>query len=155
MSKRQHVVNFPDDGFDDALAWFIADVLELAGRFRRAADGIARQEGQTQARWYALSVFSADPLTVSQAARRLGTTRQAVQRSADDLLERGLATAEPNPDHRTSPYIRLTAQGHALLERINARAAQSRRQWLPDASSVDLEAAHGVIRTLLGCLPAD
>ena len=84
-----------------------------------------------------------------------GTTRQAVQRSADDLLERRLATAEPNPDHRTSPYIRLTAEGHALLERINTRAAQSRRQWLPDAGSIDLEAAHDVIRTLLACLPAD
>jgi DNA-binding MarR family transcriptional regulator len=97
-------------------------------------------------------VFSADPLTVSQAARRLGTTRQAVQRSADDLVERGLATAEPNPDHRTSPYIRLTAEGQALLGRISARAVESRRQWLPDTSAVDLGAAHSAVRVLLNAL---
>lgn len=52
---------FPADGIDSAVAPFIADVLELAGLFRRIADEIAGQEGQTQARWCALGVFSEDP----------------------------------------------------------------------------------------------
>src|SRR6516225_8642787 len=111
MTERQHVVDFPAEGIDSTVASFIADVLELAGLFRRVADDIARQEGQTQARWYALSVFSEDPLTVSQAARRLGSTRQAVQRSADELLAQGLTIAEPNPDHLNSPFITLTPKG--------------------------------------------
>jgi DNA-binding MarR family transcriptional regulator len=64
-----------------------------------------------QTLWYALSVFSAKPLPVSQAARRLGTTRQAVQRSANELLTRGLAATETNPDHRASPFIVLTPKG--------------------------------------------
>lgn len=153
MTERQHVVNFPDDGLDAELARFIADVQELAGRFRRRADDIARQEGQTQARWYALSVFSGDPLTVSQAARRLGASRQAVQRSADALVHRGLATTEPNPDHRTSPYVRLTTEGRAVLERITARAVESRRSWFPDARAADLRAGHDLVRALLNALP--
>jgi DNA-binding MarR family transcriptional regulator len=152
MTNRQPAVNFPDDGIDDAVAGFIADVIELAGLFRRTADEIARAEGETHTRWYALSVFSGDPLTVSQAARRLGTTRQAVQRTADELIARGLATARPNPDHRTSPFIRLTSEGVALLERISARAAASRQTWLPDPDPVELEAAHGLVRHLRDAL---
>jgi DNA-binding MarR family transcriptional regulator len=152
VTKRQAVVNFPDDGLDDAVAGFIADVIELGGLFRRTADEIARQEGETHARWYALSVFSCDPLTVSQAARRLGTTRQAVQRTADELIARGLATAQPNPDHRTSPFIRLTPDGTSLLERISARAAASRRSWLPDPDPAELDAAHELVRRLRDAL---
>ena len=96
---------------DAVLASFVADVLELAGLFRRIADEIARQEGQTQARWYVLSVFSDAPLTVSQAARRLGTTRQAVQRTAEELLAAGLAITASNPDHLASPFVVLTPEG--------------------------------------------
>jgi DNA-binding MarR family transcriptional regulator len=153
MTERQPGVKFPSDGVDTALASFIADVLELAGRFRQSADDIARREGQTSARWYALSVFSGDPLTVSHAARRLGTTRQALQRTSDDLVGAGLLVAEPNPDHKTSPYLRPTAEGAAVLERITAHAVQARRSWLPDPVAVDIEAGHTVVRHLLTVLP--
>lgn len=152
MTERQHVVIVSADGLDASVASFIADVLELAGAFRRIADGIARQAGQTQARWYALSVFSGAPMTVSQAARRLGTSRQAVQRSADDLLARGLATTATNPDHRTSPFIRLTPEGHATLARVSEIAAASRRRWLPDADAAELDVAHTYVKRLLDTL---
>jgi DNA-binding MarR family transcriptional regulator len=152
MTERQHVVTFPAEGIDSAVASFIADVLELAGLFRRVADDIARQEGQTQSRWYALSVFSEDPLTVSQAARRLGTTRQAVQRSTDELLARGLATTEANPDHRTSPFIRLTTAGQEVLAHISRAAMVSRKRWLPDSDAAELEVAHSVVRRLRDAL---
>jgi|SRR5882757_1606616 len=156
MSDRQHVVNSLGDGLDATLAGFIADVIELAGRFRQVAEDIARQEGQTRARWYALSVFSGEPLTVARAARRLGTTRQAVQRSTDELVRAGLLTAQPNPDHKTSPYLRLTPDGTALLERITARAGESRRLWLADTdteTAADIAAAHAAVRAILDALP--
>jgi DNA-binding MarR family transcriptional regulator len=152
MTNRQQVVNFPAEGIDAAVAAFIADVVELAGLFRRIADSIARQEGQTQARWYALSVFSEDPLTVSQAARRLGTTRQAVQRSTDQLTAQGLTIAEPNPDHRTSPLITLTPKGREVLSRISQAAMRSRQHWLPNPDTTELEAAHAVVTSLLDAL---
>ncbi len=148
MTERQHIVNYPAEGIDSAVASFIADVLELAGLFRRAADDIARQEGETQSRWYALSVFSQDPLTVSQAARRLGTTRQAVQRTTDQLLAQGLAITEPNPDHRTSPFIRLAPSGHEVLARISQAATTSRKRWLPDHDTAELAVAQAIVKRL-------
>lgn len=152
MTERQSVVNFPEDGIDAALASFIADVLELAGLFRQAADHIARQAGLTQTLWYTLSVFSAKPLTVSQAARRLGTTRQAVQRSANELLTQGLATSETNPDHRASPFIVLTPRGRDTLSRISQIAIESRAQWFSDRDAPNLKAAHPEVRRLRDAL---
>jgi DNA-binding MarR family transcriptional regulator len=152
MTDRQLVVNFPEDGIDAALASFVADVLELAGLFRQAADHIARQAGLTQTLWYALSVFSAKPLTVSQAARRLGTSRQAVQRSANELLTRGLAVTATNPDHRASPFIVLTPRGRDTLSRISQIAMESRTQWFSDRDAPNLKAAHPEVRRLRDAL---
>lgn len=152
MTSRQQAVNSEDDGADAALASFVADVVELAGLFRRVADEIARQEGQTQSRWYALSVFSDAPLTVSQAARRLGTTRQSVQRTANELLASGLAVTEPNPDHRASPHVVLTPAGRRTLQRISGAATHARRRWFSDRDVDDLAVAHVEVRRLRDAL---
>lgn len=152
MTIRQHVVKQGEDDVDAALASFIADVVELAGLFRRIADEIARHEGQTQSRWYALSVFSDAPLTVSQAARRLGTTRQAVQRTANELLASGLAVTQPNPDHRASPYVVLTPAGRQTLQRISEAAVHARRAWFSDRDVDKLAAAHDEVRRLRDAL---
>jgi DNA-binding MarR family transcriptional regulator len=152
VTDRQPVVNFPEDGIDAALASFIADVLQLAGLFRQAADRIARKAGLTQTLWYALSVFSAKPLTVSQAARRLGTTRQAVRRSANDLLTRGLAATGTNPDHRASPSSSSLRRGRDTLSRISQIAMESRTQWFSDRDAPHLKAAHRGVRRLRDAL---
>lgn len=62
----------------DEMALLVADVFELAGLLRRSGKAVAAKEGQTQARWQLLSVVSDQALTVPQAARRLGVTRQGV-----------------------------------------------------------------------------
>lgn len=74
------------DGREAAL--LAADVYELAGLLRQAGEEIAAVQGQTQARWQLLSVVSDPPLSIPQAARRLGISRQAVQRVANDLQGR-------------------------------------------------------------------
>jgi DNA-binding MarR family transcriptional regulator len=99
-----------------------------------------------------LSVFSSEPLTASQAARRLGTTRQAVQRTTNELLARGLATTEPNPDHRASPFIVLTPEGRQTLARISQIATRARKQWFSDSDAARLEEVHSEIRSLRDAL---
>lgn len=158
MTKRQQIDKSPPEAesraedVDAELGAFIADVLELAGLLRRTAQDIAGQAGQTQSVWYALSVFSDGPWTVSQASRRLGTTRQAVQRTTNELLTAGLALAEPNPDHRTAPLIRLTPEGERVLARISEAAMVARRRWFADADAPALARAHVEIRRLRDAL---
>lgn len=106
----------------------MADVYELAGLLREAGEEIAAGQGQTQARWQLLSVVSDPPLSVPQAARRLGISRQAVQRVANDLVADGLAEFTANPDHRTSPLLALTGAGEGALAGITAAASRFNRE---------------------------
>lgn len=104
------------------LPLIIADVYELAGRFRERDETIARKVGQTQARWQVMSVASGHPRTVAQIARRLGVSRQNVQRIADALAEEGWASFEPNPDHSGSPFLVLNRRGRTSLSEITSAA---------------------------------
>lgn len=106
----------------DEMALLVADVYELAGLLRRSGEAVAAREGQTQARWQLLSVMSENPLTVPQAARRLGVTRQGVQRVANELVGDGLVELHANPDHRTSPLLSPTDDGRRVLARIRKLA---------------------------------
>jgi DNA-binding MarR family transcriptional regulator len=109
-------------------ALLVADVYELAGLLREVGEEIAVGQGQTQARWQLLSVVSDPPLSVPQAARRLGISRQAVQRVANDLVTDGLAEFTTNPDHRTSPLLGLTDAGDGALATITQAASRFNRE---------------------------
>lgn len=112
----------------DEIALLVADVYDLAGLLRRIGDTMAAPEGQTQARWQLLSAISEHPETVSRAARRLGVTRQAVQRVANELVHERLAEYRDNPDHRGSPLLALTDAGRDALTAINRRAQAFHRR---------------------------
>ena len=80
-------MNQPSVRDPDAFALLVADIFEAAGALRRDGEGIASSAGQTQARWQLLSVVAAGDWTVPMAADRLGTSRQAVQRIANELVD--------------------------------------------------------------------
>src|SRR5580698_5775043 len=101
----------------------IADIYELAGRFREYGEAIAQTVGQTQARWQVMSAASAETHTVPQIARVLGVTRQNVQRIADLLVAEGSAEYQDNPDHRASPHLVLTKRGRAALDQLTKAAS--------------------------------
>ncbi|RSS83609.1 MarR family winged helix-turn-helix transcriptional regulator [Streptomyces sp. WAC06614] len=132
----------------DEMALLVADVFEAAGALRRSGEAIAAAEGQTQARWQVLSVVSEQPMTVPSAARRLGVARQNVQRIANDLTHDGLAAFAPNPDHRTSPLLSLTPEGHQVLRAITARAEASHRRITARIDEADITAARALLRDL-------
>ncbi|MFD9379820.1 hypothetical protein ACFWBH_30625, partial [Streptomyces sp. NPDC059999] len=56
------------------------------------------------------------------APGRLGVARQGVQRVANDLVHEDLAAFHTNPDHKGSPLLTLTRNGHRTLEAITTRA---------------------------------
>lgn len=131
------------------LPLIVADVFELAGRFRDQGDTIAAAVGQTQARWQVMSAASADPRTVPQIARRLGVTRQNVQRIADLLAAEGSASFEPNPDHKNSPYLVLTRRGQAALADITRAAQAYHAGIVRRLGGADLAPLHRSLRRLL------
>jgi len=130
-------------------AWLVADVYELAGELERAGEGLARSVGQTGARWKVLSAASVGGQTVAQLARRLGLARQSVQRVADALEDDGLVEYQPNPDHRRSPRVVLTAQGEQVLGRLSAAAARWEDPLAAALRRDELEQARAFIRALV------
>ncbi|KUH69683.1 hypothetical protein AU184_11245 [Mycolicibacterium novocastrense] len=140
------------DNSADEMALLIADVYELAGLLRRSGEAIAAGEGQTQARWQLLSAVSELPLTVPQAARRLGVTRQGVQRVANDLVAAGLGEFRPNPDHRTSPLLAPTAEGHRVLRGITERALVVNNRLADALEPSTLQATREAIQRMITAL---
>lgn len=113
---------------------------------------VAGQVGQTQARWQVLSVFSADPLTVPQAARRLGITRQGLQRVVNELVPEGLLAAAENAGHLTSPFFVLTELGKGVLAQITERATRIHERLAGHVSAGDLETTRRTLNALTAAL---
>jgi DNA-binding MarR family transcriptional regulator len=130
----------------------IADIYELAGRFREYGETIAQTVGQTQARWQVMSAASADPHTVPQIARVLGVTRQNVQRIADLLVAEGSAEYRDNPDHRASPHLVLTKRGRAAFEQLMKAAAGYHARLARKLSPSDVASLQRGLRRLLEAL---
>ncbi|MGH6981993.1 MAG: MarR family winged helix-turn-helix transcriptional regulator [Stellaceae bacterium] len=133
----------------DLMPLILADIYELAGRLRARGDGIAATVGQTQARWQVLSAASGDPLSVPQIARRLGVTRQAVQRIADLLTDEGFAAYADNPDHKSSPHLVLTKTGRDALARLTRTARAGQENLVEAMDAVDIGRLRRDLRALL------
>jgi DNA-binding MarR family transcriptional regulator len=122
----------------ETFALLVADVYDAAGALRRFGERAAAAAGQTQARWQLMSVVSVGDWTVPMAADRLGTSRQAVQRIANELVDEGLAVLVDNPRHQRSAFVHLTADGTRVLRAITDQARRSEVPVLSQLESVDL-----------------
>lgn len=145
-------MNGNDKTGQDLVPLIVADIYELAGRFRDQGEAIARAVGQTQARWQVMSAASADPRTVPQIARRLGVTRQNVQRIADLLVAENWAAFAANPDHRGSPFLVLNKRGQAVLAEITKAATKSHAGLAKRLGNSDIGALHRGLRRLIAAL---
>jgi DNA-binding MarR family transcriptional regulator len=79
------------------------------------------------------------PLTVPQIAQMRPTSRQRMQRLADELEAEGLVAFIDNPKHRRSKLVRLTRKGDARYRELEAR-------FLAIASSMGVGLSEGDIR---------
>src|ERR1700733_9162069 len=130
----------------------IADIYELAGRFRDYGEAVAQTVGQTQARWQVMSAASVEPNTVPRFARVLGVTRQNVQRIAVLLVAEGSAEYRDNPDHRASPHLLLTKRGRAAFEQLMKAAGGYHARIARKLSSSDVVSLQRGLRRLLKTL---
>jgi DNA-binding MarR family transcriptional regulator len=79
------------------------------------------------------------PLTVPQIAQMRPTSRQRMQRLADELAAEGLVEFIDNPKHRRSKLVRLTRKGDVRYRELNAR-------FLSIASTMGVGLTEGDIR---------
>lgn len=110
----------PHTSAGSAVTELVVLVFQLNGRLLEAAERMAGTAGLTAARWQVLGGVLDEPRTVSEIARRMGLTRQAVQRIANVLVAEGFADWGPNPAHRRAKLLRPTRRAHDAVRRIGA-----------------------------------
>lgn len=130
------------------LATVVTEARWLAAWWAKRQDEVAREQGQTRASWQVLAAASDGDHTVSDLARRLQQSRQGLQRVADRLVEKGLATYERNPSHRRSPLLRLSERGQAVLRALEREAARREPDFESDLDPEDIETAVHVLRAV-------
>ncbi len=126
------------------------EIFRLGGTLVAEGDRLTRDLGLTSARWKVLGAIDmeARPLTVPQIARRMGLTRQAVQRIVDEMRGMGLVEISPNPDHLRSPIVSCTPNGKATYEKIMRRYTAWANRLAETMESSELKKALKVLQNL-------
>jgi DNA-binding MarR family transcriptional regulator len=88
------------------------------------------------------------PLTVPQIAQMRPTSRQRMQRLADELAAEGLVEFIDNPRHRRSKLVRLTRKGNTRYRALNARLLEMASTMGADLSEPDIRKATEIVRRL-------
>jgi len=101
----------------------IIEVFRANGNLIETGNRLTYPLGITSALWQVMGAlgFADEPLSVPAIAKRMGLTRQSVQRNVDLLIERGLVVLEANPRHRRSALATLTEVGRATLSRVDTQ----------------------------------
>jgi DNA-binding MarR family transcriptional regulator len=136
----------------DLIDLLAVESYAVSAAFRRHGDALAVPTGQSQARWQVLRVASTGTFTVPQIARRLGVSRQNVQRIANALVAEALAHYADNPDHKSSPHLVLTAAGRAVLRKLSDRARDYRALLAKEGRDLDLATLLRQMKTLSAAL---
>jgi DNA-binding MarR family transcriptional regulator len=132
--------------------------FKLNGQLLELAERLALPSGLTAAWWQVLGAVLREPLSVAGIAREMGVTRQGVQRIADLLVERRLATYADNPAHRRAKLLSPTTAGRAAIAKIrpgHATAAKGLVRILGRAKLVEAVAALRALSAALDELPAE
>jgi DNA-binding MarR family transcriptional regulator len=88
------------------------------------------------------------PLTVPQIAEMRPTSRQRMQRLADELAAQGLVEFVDNPSHRRSKLVRLTRKGEARHRELSARFLTIASTIGAGLNEVDIRKATEIVRQL-------
>lgn len=121
-----------------AMTNLILEIFRLNGQLLNEGDRLTKPLELTSARWQVLGAVGLAnyPMSVAQIGRRMGLTRQAVQRVANDLKKLKFIRFENNPDHVRAKLIVPTEKGQSALNKI----AVIQAKWSSDlAKGIDEE----------------
>lgn len=92
------------------------------------------------------------PMTVPQMAQEQELTRQFVQRMVNAAVDAGLVESAPNPAHRRSVLIRLTARGDAAITEVIQREHRQLREASKGLGAAQIDATLTVLRRMLAAI---
>jgi DNA-binding MarR family transcriptional regulator len=130
----------------------IIATFRLNGRLLEVAQQLAAEGGLTAAWWQVLGGVLDQPRTVAEVGRRMGMTRQGVQRVADLLVERGLAEYRPNPSHRRAKLLACTEAGYWAVRQVTLVQHPWSNRIGAEIGTDDLRGALATMQLLIAAL---
>ena len=138
-----------------ALTEVILATFRLNGRLMEVAQERAADGGITAAWWQVLGGVLDEPRSVAEIGRRMGMTRQGVQRVADLLVDRGLAEYRPNPAHKRAKLLACTEAGYWAIRQISVVTHPWSDRIADQVGAAELRSALATMRRLVEVLEAD
>jgi DNA-binding MarR family transcriptional regulator len=133
----------------------IIATFRLNGRLLEVAQRVATSGGLTAAWWQVLGGILDQPRSVAAIARRMGMTRQGVQRVADLLVVNHLAEYRPNPAHQRAKLLACTEAGYWAVRRISLVQHPWANRIGAQVSADELRDALAAMRHLTAVLEED
>jgi len=143
------------DGKADAIAELMLEVAQCFFRIR----ALGQKTGLITS-WggggfgFMRSLALLGPLSVPQIARMRPTSRQRMQRLADELAAEGLVEFIDNPKHRRSKLVQLTPKGDARYRELNARLLAIASTMVVALGEPDIRKTTEIVRQLSGDVKA-
>jgi DNA-binding MarR family transcriptional regulator len=137
------------DGKAEAVAELMLEVAQCFFRIRAVGQktGLITSWGGG-AFGFMRSLALLGPLTVPQIALMRPTSRQRMQRLADELAAEGLVEFIENPKHRRSKLVRLTPKGDARYHAMDARFLAIASTMGVALNEADIRRAIAIVRHL-------
>jgi len=137
------------DGKAEAVAQLMLEVAQCFFRIRAVGQktGLITSWGGG-AFGFMRSLALLGPLTVPRIAQMRPTSRQRMQRLADELAAEGLVEFIDNPRHRRSKLVQLTRKGDARYRALNARFLVIASTMGLALSKADIRKATKIVRQL-------
>lgn len=116
---------------------------------RWLAQGL-REHGLTPSQAEVLTVLADDePLTLADLGRYLVCETGSPSRLVETMVRKGLVTREPDPVDRRVVLLRLTAEGHGLVESVAANDERIGSLLEEAVGAEELSAASHALRRLI------
>jgi DNA-binding MarR family transcriptional regulator len=139
----------------ELLTEVILTTFRLNARIMEVAQQLAAHGGLTATWWQVLGGVLDEPRTVAEIGRRMGVTRQGVQRVADLLVEHGLAEYRANPAHRRAKLLACTEAGYWAVRRISLAQHPWANHIGAAVGADELRTALAAMQRLVAVLEAD
>jgi DNA-binding MarR family transcriptional regulator len=127
---------------DEGLAFteIVLETFKLSGLLAVEGDKISAPLGLSSARWKVLGALerAKESLTVSQIARNMGQSRQAVQSLVNIMSDTGFIEFRDNPNHKRAKLVTLTPKGKDIFQRMEAIQIPWANQHSDDIAIEDL-----------------
>jgi DNA-binding MarR family transcriptional regulator len=133
----------------EAVAQLLLHIAECFFRIRAAGQktGLITSWGGG-AFGFMRSLAMLGPLTVPQIAEMRPTSRQRMQRLADELAADGLVEFMDNPKHRRSKLVQLTRKGAARYREMSARFLAMASAIGGELNETEIRKTSAVVRQL-------